>query len=651
MSEGGGSLLQSNIILHGPPGTGKTSLKRVIVGLPPLPKKSQKATGIMENAVRAVCTDRFKQFKVIENEELINMIADVVEGYFMSKEVEPELLPVAQLPGNQLEDCRTLPSKENAKSLSTPSNLPALTSTRQVSTKTATMISISRKLKHAKPSSDMFSSQWYHVVDSGGQPQFHDILPLVYRSPSLHIVVVRLSDGLDTKPQVCFYEGGKNVYSLKDHLVLTNRQFIIRMCQTAASCASSGGPIPYVMIVGTHKDKLGRSSKSKIEQINQDLKSLRMDFPRILICKSDTQTLFDINTMATGKERQRYTEELQTIIYDAVQKSVVPQPIPLKWLVFQLDLDEGEGMVKIEKCYKEGKELGMRKADVKDALVYFNKSALLFYFPNDLPDLVLTKVDPLINRLSKLVKASFICPKRTLCAESEKLRNKGLFNEAFVEQVLFEAQPSDLSVSEFLKLLECLKIAVLVEGEEYFLPSALSFEASQEYEFKVSFVPLAFSWSDRILPHGFFFTVAVEILGRSNETSSYSFKLRKDIAQCRQEIQVSEKSGKIPGVMKLRDRMNWIQVSYSASARHCPKIRKAVQEAIERTVERFKPHTGIGYPIVTCLCPLCETKDHYCILTPDKKEFTCSVNESKTGEVTEGMLCWFEGEYSLLSIV
>ena len=41
MSEGGGNLSQSNIVMHGPPGAGKTSLKRVILGQPPLPKEEQ----------------------------------------------------------------------------------------------------------------------------------------------------------------------------------------------------------------------------------------------------------------------------------------------------------------------------------------------------------------------------------------------------------------------------------------------------------------------------------------------------------------------------------------------------------------------------------------------------------------------------------
>ena len=115
---------------------------------------------------------------------------------------------------------------------------------------------------------------------------------------------------------------------------------------------------------------------------------------------------------------------------------------------------------------------------------------------------------------------------------------------------------------KFLKLLECLKVVVHVEGDDYFLPSALSFDPLMEgCEIQMSYVSLVFSWGERISPHGFFFTVVVEFLLSNN--SSYSFKLRTDIAQWRDEVQLSERDRKIPGVVKLSNRVRWIQISSS----------------------------------------------------------------------------------------
>ena len=603
MEEGEGDLVQSNIVLHGPPGAGKSSVKRLIIGSPPLPKEKHTSTDIMENAVRSIFTSQMKYFQVIENEELIGMIANEVD-----------------------------------------SHKPQIRDEGQVSLKAASIQSIRDRLSKARGPVKIFDFHWHHVVDSGGQPQFQDILPLVYRNPSFNIVVVRLTDGLDNKPKVCFYEEGQNVYTLPNHLAPSNLQSIVSMCQMAASQAILGGVASYVMIVGTHKDMLGRNSEAKIRKWNQGLAGIKEEFGNVLISKSVKEIIFDVNTMVPeGAERQGYTKELQECITAVTEKHALPVKVPLRWLAYQLDLDKGEGVVRISECNKIGEGLGMRAEDVKFALEFFTKVAMILYFPEDIPDLVLTKMDPFIGKLSKLVKASFIPPKYCPTDKSSELRKKGLFHKSFLATVFRDMKTDILQDKEFLKLLECLKIAVHVGGGEYFLPSALSLEpSSNEFTFEMHSVPLVFSWGERILPHGFFFTVAVELLGRSKKRGDIRFELRTDIVQCREEIQVNAVNGEIPGVVKLINRTRWIQVCSSSQGWHCPTIYKAVNTAVEKTVKRFE-HTGIGFPTVTVLCSLCETKDHYCLLTADKKKFTCSANKSRTGFLTPDMLCWTQG--------
>ena len=88
LKEGGGKMKPRNITMHGPPGAGKTSLKRVIIGLSPLPSEEQNATDIVENAVRAISTDRITadgrrrvMLTEVDNEELIKMLARKVESH------------------------------------------------------------------------------------------------------------------------------------------------------------------------------------------------------------------------------------------------------------------------------------------------------------------------------------------------------------------------------------------------------------------------------------------------------------------------------------------------------------------------------------------------------------------------------------------
>ena len=85
MKEGGGKMKPCNTILHGPPGVGKSSMKRVILGQPPLPKEKQNATHIVETAARAVSTDRYtakgrKILAEVDNNEIIKMLAKKAES-------------------------------------------------------------------------------------------------------------------------------------------------------------------------------------------------------------------------------------------------------------------------------------------------------------------------------------------------------------------------------------------------------------------------------------------------------------------------------------------------------------------------------------------------------------------------------------------
>ena len=458
---------------------------------------------------------------------------------------------------------------------------------------------------------------------------------------------MRLIDGLDKKLPNCYTVEGKNALKNQQRLQLTNRQYIEKMCQIAASA----NPPFKVMIVGTHKDQLGDDAEAKIEELNQALEDIKKKYGKVLICKSDDEIIFDINTMAKGEERKEYTQALQKIIKDVFKTLATSTTVPLQWLAFHLDISKGNGVVNMEYCHKSGKAAGMDMVTIKSALMYLNKAALLLYYPNDIPDVILTSVDPLVSKLSQLVKASFMIPNRTLKHACETLRNTGIFNRTFLDNVLTGTSTA-LSNDLFLKLLLCLRIADYVGNDEYFLPSALSLgqpceKVSPEQQNKADenkCTPVGFTFNKRILPHGFFFTVAIAFLSAS---SDFVFELCCTKRQFRQEIVFEEKCHIIPGTVTLTDRNTWIQVSTTISEpaeikKYCPHIFKSLKNAIDKAMARFERTTKLDPPIFVSLCTFHLNSDHYCTLTPTKKSVTCSEDVSKTAKATPDMLCWLE---------
>ena len=539
------------------------------------------------------------------------------------------------------------------------------------------MRSIKEQLPKVKPSTELFDVDWIHLLDSGGQPQFLDVLPLLFRNESLHIVVIRLTEGLDDKPKVRFYDKGKDVYTLPDHLTHSNREIIERACQMAEAQATSGKSVPKVMVVGTHKDKLGINSEAKLKEINKELTKVHQKYNRVLIRKSSGEVIFAVNAMAPdGKKRQKYTEELQKCILEAVKETGDVIDVPLKWLAFHLDLDKTGGIVRKSECYRRGEIHGMGRSEVENALKFFDKVSLLLYHPDDVPDLVFTKMYPLISRLSRLIKASFITPGSCITAPYDRLRQKGLFNKSFLPTIFEDLYESgeEFSDDDFLKLLECLKIAVHIGDDDYFLPSALSLEPpSNDLSFELSCVPLAFTWDGRILPHGFFLTLVVELLRQQEGGDDLHFELRKDVTQCRHEIQLIVAKRRIPGVVKIVDRKRWVEICYSDDVRYCSQLRVVVDNAIIKVREVFQ-HAGLEAPTIGFRCPIFENKtiddvtcyerfdnwfkstqlsdidDHYCILSFDQQTVSCSRDESKSKTVSPDMTCWIHSEGKLYNL-
>ena len=657
MAEGSGELKHLNTVLHGPPGSGKSSLKRAILGEDPLPEEKQNSTDILENAVRAVSMDRLKSFKVIENKDLIELLAKAMLNEI--KKVKESKSTAADSGNKPLGNRKPLPnvsaSKSNEIKQRTAHDEQSLHDIAAVATISAskdfpdsssesvspTLSKIRDMLKNDKFSSDLFNSEWHHLIDSGGQSQYQDIFPFLYRSPSFQIVLMRLIDGLDEKLPNCYTVKGKNALENQKRLQLTNRQYVEKMCQIAASAKN----LSKVMIVGTHKDKLGDDGEAKIEKLNQALEDIKEKYDDVLICKSDDEIIFDINTMAKGKEREKYTQELQGIIKAVFKKIATSTPVPLQWLAFQLDISKSNCVVNIVDCHKSGKAVGMEVAAIKSALLYLNEAALLLYYPNDIPDVVLTSVDPLVSKLSQLVKASFITPNPTLQNECETLRKTGIFNRSFLDDVLAGTSTA-LSNDLFLKLLLCLRIADYLGNDEYFLPSALSLDqpceiASPEQPNKADenkCTPVGFTFNKRILPHGFFFTVAIAFLSAS---SDFVFELCRCLSkrQFRHEIVFEEKSHSIPGTVTLTDRNTWIQVSTTSPTEYCPNIFKSVKIAIHKAMARFERTTRLDPPNVVSLCTIHPNSDHYCTPTPDKKYVTCSKSKV-VGAAPDDMLCW-----------
>ena len=94
------------------------------------------------------------------------------------------------------------------------------------------------------------------MIDCGGQPQFHEILPVFLRHLDFYVFVFRLCDELDSRPLIEFYVDGKPVGDPVESSQTVEQllQHCARSMHTYKSTSDSESESPKIMVIGTHAD-------------------------------------------------------------------------------------------------------------------------------------------------------------------------------------------------------------------------------------------------------------------------------------------------------------------------------------------------------------------------------------------------------------
>ena len=389
----------ARVLLHGAPQVGKTSVKRLIFNYLPLAKEDEKSTQFLENPVRAISTCRMmstdeRNLEEIDETKLIKMIQMELKSH-LSKRKREEKSP------DQSCACNSDPTNHDDESGPPLKKFrPSSDETDEMPTKMPDVLSdIANDLNSIDPKNapPLFACQFAHLVDSGGQPQFSDLLPLVFQSESHHhIAVTPLNEKLNTKPQNCVNIHGKRK-KLPDALLLTHFQLIERVCQLAKASESK------VIIVGTHLDE--ENEEEPLAKKNKQLEPLLEKYQGSLIPKDDESIVFPVNAMAPeGKERKEYAAMLQTLILDDFCNNE-EKTVPLRWMALELELSRrsrksGEIIEKTE-CDEIASSLGI--SDLPGAMSFFNEIAVHYYYPEAVPGIIFTSVGAISSRLSTIL--------------------------------------------------------------------------------------------------------------------------------------------------------------------------------------------------------------------------------------------------------
>ena len=636
----------TKVCVSGPPGSGKTSAIKLLLDKEPLfthTSTSVVASSDLRSILLLLSTDESNC--TWEPADIKAFLSEAIRNHVLMAPNRPVDNPHPAESGFYSllhESLEAYSADENAVAacLQMFEEMQMQASIASVESPTSPLVTEIKGTLHEKNVGHFFNSPLYHfvlIVDTGAQSAFFNIAPSLLRYSPVNIVVHKLDEELSANINFHHCVGGEQIRECNE-MHVTHQQLITSTVQSSAyvtqpeirGIETSFRSQP-PLVLGTFCDKIHHSCEPL--QTKQDILKASTICEQLLSC--DNSLIFPVNTLARGNNEKKIAAKIQKI----VSQSYLEAYVPIKWLFFQLHLQElsehGRCMVRKRECIAIGLSLKMRSDEVEAALMYLHTLTMILYLPDSLPDCVFVHPQLLHNMLTQLILASLPNSRSFfenrgvhLPPESQELLQKGVFTLELLNCICEHFHDVDYEAVEFLQLLKGLAIIVEIFIPDFdfihFFPSILPTLQTDTYEFGIlqrqyleELQPLIFLWpASDLIPQGIFPALIVKLLSRSHHLTQ--FKLKGDpfrIQQYRNAIQLECES--YGGSVLLIDAVFQIEVYYVSGLRgkldkwRCCYIKEAIFQEIKAVVHLLNYDAALAFPSMSFICTKHGTKSKH----------------------------------------
>ena len=380
---------------------------------------------------------------------------------------------------------------------------------------------------------DIEKTTTLYFIDTGGQPEFHEIMPIIFNGPALHLVFFNLTINLDDSISIrfCHQDGTNSVITYTSSY--TGKEMIYQLLSSLYYFSKGLSPEsePAAVLIGTHLDQLKDqkgSGESKVEKINDSLKELfsNAEFLRQAFLtypkKDEKSTIFIPVNNYSGDEEE--IKQLQAFLGDTIQKRFGSVELPSSWLFFHLILrhhyENSTGVCTLAECRALAKGCGLDENDVPQVLRYIHRQlgTILFYEDvQGLSELVICDPNVMFKSIYHLVAVSFGGNEAQHSITTE-IRKTGEIPEKVLERIGTQPSSSLLTNEHIIELLKHFKILTKLHYDNkivYFMPCLLqpdnSLELSCEALQALCPPPLLVRFDGNYIPIGMFSAVVVKL--------------------------------------------------------------------------------------------------------------------------------------------
>ena len=512
------------------------------------------------------------------------------------------------------------------------------------------------------------------MVDCGGQPQFHEILPIFLRHLDFYVFVFRLCDELDSRPLVEFYVDGKPVGAPFESSQTIEQllQHCARSMHTHRSVSGSEGECPRIMVIGTHADLEGNSKETREQKNEKILKILLPNLEKQIIYHNvpKKQVFFPLNALNPGPEEERNIDNIRNILLGG--SSIPAANIPLRWFAFEILLEEmtkalGRGVLSREECLTTAMDklhFEDDEAEFDAAIQYLHELSVLFYYQNILPEVVFANPQVIYNKISELVLAHYRMtgdPEAKAATDDwRKFYEFALVTAKFLSQKEFSQHyiPGLFEPGHLIELFKKLLVFASFSGDQLFVPALLRELNKKDVDtYRIicpsSAIPtLALQFPDGGPRKGIFCSLLCWLVSPENNCPAPLCISTDDTGApvCLYRNCVQLDIPKSPATVTLIDAYTHFEVHVKVPVKRaddlCPKLFPSVRKAIFKGLHKatLNLHYSNSTPCAALVCPCGKGDAHVASVNKDIGYWTCSLDKMECDELTSCQLLWVDSD-------
>ena len=342
--------------------------------------------------------------------------------------------------------------------------------------------------KYWKDIKHLFKDTAYiKMEDTGGQPEFMDMLAALTIGPALYLLFCKLIDDLHSHYTVSYRSPSgesstpvQSTYTVEEVLLSALASVSCFKSYSTTSqvdseettstgegelLASRNTSLAYIL--GTHKDLV---SEQEIAEFDRKLQEsiLSTDFYKegLVQFSSEGRMVLPIDNMRGGKDE---IGKVRQFLEEGMKKHFKKLSIPAAWLVLSLCLRKREERTaSLGSVLQLAGDLGMSELETKSALWFLHHHAgVLMYFPNlaELKDTVICDTQVVYDSATNLIVDTFKFV-RVGKAASERFRKTGQFSLEDIGKATASVSGDYIPLVKLVKLLEHLNIIAPITPTE-----------------------------------------------------------------------------------------------------------------------------------------------------------------------------------------